>query len=311
VKHNVETATKWLKEKGIVDTHKAVTHQVESYPLNITTLSAFAYNPSISRANGKLWMTYRFHVMGSIATKLGIAEIEPHGNVTRSATLDIAGHSVEDAKFFSWKGQRWLSWVESDFAGQAKPKCVVKIGRLTDDWKVTDIEQPNFRKNDWSGMEKNWVWFESDQKLYAVYTTTGTHEVLEIHNDTHHESEGVRWAWGDFKGDIIVGEHEGKLLRFFHSTLDADDPPDIRRYYVGALLMDPKPPFRISKVSREPLLAGSIADDFVPQQREKIHHHKAKVVFPGGAIKLQDSWLLSVGVNDSACKLVKITDLKL
>ena len=71
--------------------------------------------------------------------------------------------------------------------------------------------------------------------------------------------------------------------------------------------MEATPPFRVLQISREPILYGS------PWEKDKVFHWKPNVVFPGGVIKYGDGYLLSIGVNDSRCCLVKVneTDLML
>ncbi len=299
---------------GLRDTVPAVVKQAQSLPLNPLSLQPYAYNPSICRVKNNLWITFRFHTHGNLSTHLGIAEIEPHGNANRIAMLPIPGHSVEDAKFFNFRGERWLSWVESDYSGQPRPNSVVKIGKLTDDWQVNTILHPDCPRNDWTGMQKNYVFFEHDGQLMCLYESAPNQTVYRIDVatgkcDHKYITEGAAWPWGLIKGGFII-ETPKEHIRFFHSTLDNEIPPWRRRYYVGALLMDNKPPFTVLKISSEPLLSGSAADDLhVPNTN--IHHYKGRVVFPGGAIRLDGAWMLAVGVNDCQCKLMKITDLKL
>jgi len=161
LKHNSEKLTAFKEVKGIRDFVPSLREQAEFLPLNPKSLPAYAYNPSICLHGDKYWVAYRFHGVGSIATQLGIAEIEPHGNAVRSAKLNVAAHSAEDLKFFKWKDNLWFSYVESDYSGQIRPHCVTKFARLTDDWKIDSIIQPDYGRNDWSDMEKNYVFFEA------------------------------------------------------------------------------------------------------------------------------------------------------
>jgi len=151
--------------------------------------------------------------------------------------------------------------------------------------------------------------------LYFIYKSSPRHIVCELDGETgkvvkEHNTEGITWPYGPIKGGIVAGHHDGKLLRFFHSTLDNEEGWK-RRYYVGALLMEPEPPFNVVKISREPILIGSNEDDFSNDERRSIPHFKGKVVFPGGAVPIDGGWILSIGINDCACGLVKIKDLKL
>ena len=109
-------------------------------------------------------------------------------------------------------------------------------------------------------------------------------------------------------------EYDGKLLRFFHSTLDNEFAfPNrmvgYRRYFLGACLMDPTPPFQTVAVSRKPIVYGSeICGAPVPPGVVNLN---SRVVFPGGAIARDGYWVVAVGVNDYHCALLKITPKEL
>jgi predicted GH43/DUF377 family glycosyl hydrolase len=94
-----------------------------------------------------------------------------------------------------------------------------------------------------------------------------------------------------------------KLLRFFHSSIDAGAQ---RRYFIGACLMNATPPYEVSAIGSRPILYGSEIDDL--RVKDRPFHWKANVVIPGGAIEDKDGWLLAVGVNDSACAVVRVTE---
>jgi predicted GH43/DUF377 family glycosyl hydrolase len=164
--------------------------------------------------------------------------------------------------------------------------------------------QPVFGHNDWTGLEKNWVPFEYDGALVIIYQCCPTHRVSGL--ETVWETSGPRWPYGEIRGGTPPVEYEGNWLRFFHSHLQNELNPPHHRYYVGAYLMEPAPPFKVVRVSRKPVLYGSEADDLTPEQRKSCPHWKRNVVFPGGIVTKLDGWLLSVGVNDSACAIVKI-----
>jgi predicted GH43/DUF377 family glycosyl hydrolase len=86
---------------------------------------------------------------------------------------------------------------------------------------------------------------------------------------------------------------------------EIDLPP--RCYYIGACLMKPEPPFDTIAISRKPIIYGSTVDNLTPEARKQCIQWKPKVVFPGGVVERKDHWLLSVGVNDSAVAIAKIT----
>ena len=96
---------------------------------------------------------------------------------------------------------------------------------------------------------------------------------------------------------VLYGE---KFLQFFHTNRINKSSPWWWNYSVGALLMDTKPPFQITAVSKSPILIGN----------EKYWHNwpfwKSKVCIAYGAILKDDEFHVSIGVNDSACAVVKL-----
>jgi hypothetical protein len=56
----------------------------------------------------------------------------------------------------------------------------------------------------------------------------------------------------------------------------------------------------------KPLLIGSEEDNTTSIERSSCTHRKPNVVFPGGAIECEGGWIVSVGINDCCCALVKI-----
>jgi predicted GH43/DUF377 family glycosyl hydrolase len=159
-------------------------------------------------------------------------------------------------------------------------------------------------------MQKNYVFFQDDDELYCIYRRYPIHQVFKIigdHAEPAGSCPGLRWYFGEPRGGSPPLPYEGKLISFFHSSLDNEVQGPRRRYYMGAIVMQPDPPFRPVAISIEPILFGSEVDDIPPKDWPLCKHRKPQVVFPGGAIAREDHWLVSVGVNDYECLLVKVT----
>lgn len=135
--------------------------------------------------------------------------------------------------------------------------------------------------------------------LYCHYTAT---TVLQIEGDTvvdEKQLPKVTWPWGPIKGGTGWMPMGQDLMRFFHSSLDYDLPPNRRRYYLGAITSR-------GQISRKPIAIGSESDDVPRDRRDTCLHFKPKVVFPGGAMEWNGGWLVSVGANDCECLLLKV-----
>ena len=254
-------------------------------------------------------MTYRYHPeAGNPATRLGIAQLA-NGAAINPQDFALTGVSNEDARLFRFHGELSMSWVQSDFIGQARPKAIVKYGHLKTVFKGDTVPPELVIEkayhipiggNDWNDLQKNWCFFEVNERLLCVYQSFPEQVVFHVQSDVvtnQHKTPGKYWPYGPIRGGAIV-PYDGKLLRFFHSRVDCS--PFASRYFVGAMLMEPTIPFAPIRVSRKPILYGS------EEPRAKCLHFKPNVVFPCGAVVDGDSFILALGVNDSSCMLARI-----
>lgn len=153
-------------------------------------------------------------------------------------------------------------------------------------------------------MEKNWCFFEDDDNMFCVHRTGREYTILQIQGPTvinEYKTAPPFWPYGQIRGGCIV-PYQDKLLRFFHSRLENGTDAIESRYFIGALVMNRRPPFAVTAISKRPLLYGSESPNCGK------YPYKARVVFPGGAVPFGNDWLLAVGVNDSACAVVKVTE---
>jgi predicted GH43/DUF377 family glycosyl hydrolase len=312
--HNENLARQWLSNNGITAMFPPVTRQVEAMQINPRALFQNGYNPSIVRHEGKLLMAYRFHPMNAASTRLAMAELDEDGNVTANTEITgIEGNSIEDPKLWSEDTSLWMSWVRSNWPQSAT--CLVACGQISKEggkWKLLgdEIVKP-YGKNDGTAMEKNWVFFNHAGRRLVIYSSHPEKIVYDTSNDLSFDAQKIRWKWGEIKGGTSPVPYKNALLRFFHSTLDNEPVPFRRRYYVGAMLMEPFVPFTPIAISRQPIISGSEDDSLTELSRASCGHYKPKVVFPGGCVSVDDGWLLSLGVNDSSCVIAKIKPVSL
>lgn len=303
--HNRELCAAYVKTSGVHSRYPKVSEQIETLSLETGKLFKHGYNPSICEHGGELVMAYRYHSDSTLSTKIGFAALEESGVVKSNRPLAIEGKSVEDPKLFVDNSTLRMSWVESRFPDELK--ATVKCGRF-DNGELFGIEQPQLGKNDWTGVEKNWVFFKHDAWIWVIYECT-THAVYRLSDNWnytgsyHSEDHTLRWPYGAIKGGTPPVEYDGKLLRFFHATLDNEFTPNRRRYYIGAYLMEPEPPFTVVRVSRKPIIYGSEVCDV--KQRD-CFHFKQNVVFPSGIVVRDGCWLVSLGANDCQSVIAKV-----
>ncbi len=305
--HNAALCTEYMKRSKVFSRYPKVSEQLECLPLESNKLAPFGYNPAL-RANGEhLQMVYRFHFSG-LSTKLAIADLKYSGEVIADGELPIeTSKSNEDAKYFTSGGKPCLSWVDSNFPG-IPTYAVVRTGEFING-HIANVSQPRLPGNDGTTIQKNYVFWSQGGLTYCLYQCHPTQKIFVMHGAEAGEcleSEAPRWAYGQIRGGTAPIPYEGRLLRFFHSRIENEIGPTWWRYCIGACLMNPEPPFNVLRVSSKPILWGSETDSLTREQRAACRHRKPNVVFPGGVVERDNHWLLSVGVNDAACAIVKV-----
>lgn len=255
-----------------------------------------SYNPSIIKHNGEPIISYRYHPERTWRTQLMLDGLP----VKFPYPVSTCAH--EDMRLFTFKGKLWASYVCS--RGSVKdPKCVNGYGKLIrcdGFWAIEKHFQPDMPGNDWSGMQKNMVCFEWKGSICAIWQNGS---VIQLpHGARWNNSIPAEWPYGEIRGGTSPLPFHGKWLRFFHSRVWDRDNKKPWRYHIGALVMEPNPPFNVIHVSKTPILSGDESGD------PMIWHWKQDVVFPLGAIEDDGGWLVSLGINDAHCAVLKLKE---
>lgn len=144
--------------------------------------------------------------------------------------------------------------------------------------------------------EKNWTFFDDFGRLKLIYQAAGHHEVADADGLDVHRTTAPTWAFGELRGGsnpILVGS---EYWCFFHSSTPWVQPQ--RRYHMGAYAFEASPPYRITRMSRSPILSGS--------QAEPRRFRGPLVVFPCGALIDSGIWTVVFGINDEECGWIQI-----
>jgi predicted GH43/DUF377 family glycosyl hydrolase len=153
------------------------------------------------------------------------------------------------------------------------------------------------------GHEKNWIWFSHNDELHFIYQSM-PHMVVSIHDSGAINKVYMSPKMPDSKKEWKFGQHRGgtppikvgdEYFCFFHSSLPFGNT---RRYYAGAYAFEAKPPFKITRVTKKPILMGSLNDIK--------NHASPPVVFPCGSHFDGKEWLVVGGMNDVKCFWIKI-----
>lgn len=92
-----------------------------------------------------------------------------------------------------------------------------------------------------------------------------------------------------------------EYISFFHSSVYWKGRQ--KRYIMGAYAFEAKPPFKVTRITPTPLLAGSDQDTRI--------NGGPPCIFVNGSVFDGKEWLLSFGVNDEACGWIRIPHRKL
>ncbi len=173
------------------------------------------------------------------------------------------------------------------------------FGAFDEEWNCKKMDYPVIGGNPGTmekitahkDYEKNWLWFLADGNLVLLYKANPW--TINIFGNRWSEKQeikipGVTWPYGEIRGGTTPVRVGDLYFTFHHSSLPWKGR--YRRYYAGCLAFDAKPPFTPRLITNEPLLIGS--------QNDKWSQRKPLVVFPCGALYKNETWLVTLGVND-------------
>ena len=264
------------------------------------------FNPTLAIREGRRYLAYRCECVPWFRLSMvALSELDKDWNPILESTKVLDLHSkygnycVEDPRFFDYRGDLWLTYTDAHEVG---------IARLNPDMSTADsfyLERPWHHTRP----EKNWTFFEANDRLYAVYGIA-PHRVIEVNLEDHttkfmHEVRfEYEWRWGELRGGASPVEHDGLLWSFFHSSLNIREESygPIRQYHIGAYAFEKTPPFKPVWMSRKPLLSG---------EEEQFQHDRPSqhsVLFPCGAVRNQDGWLVTFGENDCRSRMAFFDD---
>ncbi len=173
------------------------------------------------------------------------------------------------------------------------------FGAFDEEWNCKKMDYPVIGGNPGTmekitahkDYEKNWLWFLADGNLVLLYKANPWTAIV-FGNRWSEKQEikipGVTWPYGEIRGGTTPVKVGDLYFTFHHSSLPWKGR--YRRYYAGCLAFDAKPPFTPRLITNEPLLIGS--------QNDRWSQRKPLVVFPCGALYKNETWLVTLGVND-------------
>jgi glycosyltransferase involved in cell wall biosynthesis len=181
-----------------------------------------------------------------------------------------------------------------------------EIAFLNHDLSIRDLWHPPIGKNGLnprgaSGSEKNWIWFQHEGAWYCihwlepmqVYRVENGQPVEKFETDAVNKS----WRFGSKHGGAPPTRVGDEYFGFCHSLMPWFGR-DRSRYYISAYAFEARPPFRMTRLPRGPLLESE--DDL------RYRNTPCSCVIVGGAEYKDGLWTLAAGVRDDASLKIQI-----
>ena len=250
------------------------------------------FNCSLIAHGGRLLLASR---VGEIAPRICLSELDRDFQPARTWPLDFvhprAERGVEDPRLFLFRDRLHCAFTGIDSPSEPHPLHQM-IARIGDDGHVEKVVFPQYA--DRSRLEKNWQFFEVDGELQSVYSIQ-PHVILK-----HRGQRVVRAARTDARLPRSGGHLRGgappvrcgdEYYCFFHATKEAKGQ---FVYAMGVYTFAAASPFAIRRYAR-PFFAAA--------DHDRTPGYNKSVVFPCGALRREDAWIISYGYHDRECRI--------
>lgn len=305
------------------------------------------YNPAIVRFGDRLLMAWRVDSGRGKTTQRRIAlcqldaalQVIPASLVALSDTIPDSGARHYDPRFLVYRGRLFIHY-NNNYATRPNQISLVEL-----DPDTLEARAPA-RPLHWAGprkvIEKNWMLFEHEGELLAVYRIA-PHIILRvdlagsgpIECSTLYKTDWDVAAYADRFGAPRGGappvRQGDAYVAFFHSRRSigrlnwvdrhwpiSDDVnlpryvaaaiwrlrrPFVRvRYYGGVYAFAAAPPFRPLWLSHQPVLRPEAEAPY--RHRQRVNPVADGIVYPSGALPWAGGqWLVAYGVHDERCCL--------
>jgi hypothetical protein len=163
-------------------------------------------------------------------------------------------------------------------------------------------------------IEKNWMLFESGGDCHAVYSIN-PHRILRFSLQgsdaivctpvaaTAWVDDCYQPGWGELRGGTPPQRVDNCFHSFCHSV---HGPSGAYVYSAAAYSFSAEFPFAPVQVPMRPL-AIAVPAQLHSSSQERLNKVVREVVYPAGAVFDQGQWIVSLGVNDQYCALLRIS----
>lgn len=157
--------------------------------------------------------------------------------------------------------------------------------------------------------EKSWVPFDYQGTLLLAYTLE-PHRIFRPHFEECFAysitDTALNWEYGIVRGGTPALEVDGQYLSFFHSVQEMETVHSRNQkslhYFMGAYTFNLQPPFKIERISCEPIIAKGFYrhSGFAP------FWHPVRAIFPCGYVVQGDYLWVAYGREDHEIWVIKL-----
>jgi predicted GH43/DUF377 family glycosyl hydrolase len=296
--------------------------------LQIAGLSA--YNPTLVQRKDGYTLFFRYDVLSEKAkftpfsSRIGAVHLDEKFSVIEDSFKRVyfGSEYTEDPRVVSMNGNLYLFYNDLDQQNtKCRHMCVASLDpeSLRVNYTVPlDVNLRFIEKNwspfvytDLSGKER--LFFEYQicpRKIFELKNIQeGTLEDLKLPRSAAYVPLDWDTSWGEIHGGTPAQKVDNEYLSFFHSSFW--DRHKILWFTMGAYTFEPNPPFRLTGISRHPILFKEIFNTPITHTAPK----NKRVIFPGGFVveKKEGRRFAHVvcGENDCGIKIVTIDIEKL
>lgn len=277
------------------------------------------FNPSIAMWDGKLVMATRdswghskvalWELENSKNDWTGLWSADPIGSY---GSKHPAAPRLEDPRLFTARHPKTGDWHLHAALNlpDAYPPKVVQVGYVRFAKDLSGIEDTVVYPSPFGNLyEKNWQCIPVDggRELRWLYSFKPHHTVMgETQN--WRTLNPFQWTGGVIRGGatpvrVYPWEIDPKwdglpavYYHFFHGCLKRERQ---NVYTVGCNVFEAEPPYRVLRQTSTPLIWPDL-----PAADENVV--KRMVIWPGGAIPHQGAWHISLGIDDTFVRIVRL-----
>lgn len=281
------------------------------------------FNPSLQKTPNGYCLAYRVVQEGTEHRKLAACQLDasfkiipdsviPLSDLIRfqDPTLDFRALEWHaDPRYYLLHGRLFLYWND----GANKPINHQFLMEMSaDGCRPAGLARELVKTDGRLNIEKNWMLFEAQDQTWAVYSLNPI-QILSVNLDApkkitcqlshcHYWNSAKPWPFGVLRGSTQpIAISDEVFLNVIHSSYKATEG---RKYKASVYTFSSKAPFRVLKSPLVPIeLPNPFGEEF---EMPKLNADVSEVVYPCGALLVEDQLVVSYGINDERCAITAL-----